>query len=156
MEMKVLYINSDKDTRSNESFSTHNCTIGKIPFNSVKISLLSDIDISKYDVIAIDEASFFPDLKNNVLNWVEKQNKILIVAGLNGDYMRQPFGQINDLIPYCDSITKLTAFCINCKRKKNIIKSAHFTKRLLPCDEKILIGGKDLYMPVCRNCFIEK
>jgi thymidine kinase len=99
------------------TLSTHNVTIGNIPFDSIKIEMLGLCDISKYDVIAIDEAQFFRDLKNIVVDWVETQKKIVIVAGLNGDFRRQPFGEINELIPYCDAITKLTAFCVSCRKK---------------------------------------
>lgn len=155
MGMKVLYVNSNKDTRSKDAFSTHNCTLTSIPFDAIKVSDLTTLDVEKYEVIAIDEASFFSNLKETVLRWVEKQNKIVIVAGLNGDFQRQPFGEINDLVPYCDSITKLTAFCVNCKNTKNVIRPAHFTKRTVKSDEKVLVGGKELYIPVCRKCFIE-
>lgn len=152
----MLYVNSTKDTRSNNAFSTHNCTIGQIPFDSIKVENLEDVKIDNYEVIAIDEASFFSNLKNTVIDWVEKHDKIVIVAGLSGDYQRRPFGEINDLIPFCDSITKLTAFCVNCKNTQNIIKPAHFTKRIVQSDEKVLVGGKGMYIPVCRKCFIQK
>jgi thymidine kinase len=153
MEMKVLYVNHTIDTRSNSAFSTHNATIGKIPFDSVKISSLDAYDVCKYDVIAIDEAQFFTDLKDTVLKWVEEQKKIVIVAGLNGDFRRHPFGQINDLVPYCDTITKLTPFCLVC-RKKGAIKPALFSKRIVKSDSDVLIGGKEVYSPTCRECFL--
>lgn len=155
MEMKVLYINSNKDVRSKESFSTHNPTVGKIPFDNIKSENLKSIDVSKYDVLAVDEASFFDDLKETVLSWVEERKKIVLVAGLNGDFQRKPFGQINDLVPYCDTISKLTPFCFTCKKEKNIVTNALFTKRIVSSNEKILIGDKDFYIPVCRECFLK-
>lgn len=152
IKKKVLYINTILDNRATEPFSTHNETIGKVPFDAVKIKTLAEQDVSKYDVIAIDEAQFFPDLKSAVLNWVDILGKIVIVAGLSGDFLRRPFGQIIDLVPYCDTITKLTPFCAECM-KKNAMKAAHFTKRIVESETEILIGGKEAYIPVCRQCY---
>jgi thymidine kinase len=154
LDMKVLYVNSVLDTRSDGAFSTHNATIGKIPFDTAKVFTLSEVDVEPYDVIAIDESQFFTDLKKCVLAWVEKQNKIVIVAGLNGDFKRQNFGQINDLIPFCDTVTKLAPFCISCKKGKNVIRTAIFSKRIVESKEEVLIGGKETYIPVCRECYL--
>lgn len=153
--LKVLYINSILDNRSETTFSTHNKIIGTIPFDSVKVEKLIYSNIDPYDVIAIDEASFFPDLLQCVLNWVEKHRKILIVGGLNGSYKREPFGQILDLVPYADTITKLSSFCSLCKDKNRTIKPAPFTLRTVSnTTDNILVGGKDTYLPVCRDCYL--
>lgn len=150
--LKVLYINTTLDDRSDQAFSTHNQTIGKIPFDALKTKCLSTQNIDKYDVIAVDEAQFFNDLKTAVLDWVENKGKSVIIAGLNGDFRRQPFGQIIDLIPYADSVTKLTPYCSSCI-KKGEMKTAHFTKRTAASQSEILIGGKESYIPVCRKCY---
>ena len=149
MDMKVLYINSKLDTRSDKGFSTHNSTIGNVPFDCLKVMELSECDVSKYDVIAIDESQFFKGLKDTVLRWVEVDKKILIVGGLNGDYKRNAFGEINELISYSDSIIKLNSFCMMC-RKKGVMSSALFSKRIIEDKTNILIGGKDIYLPTCR------
>lgn len=155
MEMRVLYINNKLDTRTEYSFSTHNKTIGQLPFHAVKVSELNQVDVENYDVLAIDEAQFFKNLKETVLDWVENRNKIVIIAGLNGDAERKPFGDINNLIPYADKITKLSPFCIKCKKEKNKISEAIFTKKIVKLEsiDNILIGGKDYYIPVCRGCY---
>jgi thymidine kinase len=154
MDMKVLYINSVLDTRSERAFSTHNSTIGNIPFTTIKLRDLSGYDVSNYDVIAVDEAQFFNDLKEEVLRWVEVDKKIVIIGGLNGDFRRETFGRINELISYCDNITKLNPFCVLC-RKKGVMRMGIFSKRVVGVDDKstVLIGGKDVYLPSCRECF---
>lgn len=152
--LKVLYINSILDTRDDRAFSTHNRTLGNISFDSIKAKKLSECDISKYDVIALDESQFFPDLKENVLSWVEKEKKIVLVAGLSGDFRRENFGQIIDLVPLSDSVTKLYSFCSTCIIKKEM-KQAHFTKRIVRDENDILIGGKECYIPVCRECYLK-
>lgn len=157
MELKVLYINSSLDTRTDSAFSTHNATLGKVPFDCIKVETLNAIDISFYDVIAVDEAQFFSNLVQTVLDWVEKKKKIVIVAGLNGDFRRQAFGQIGELIRYCDTITQLSSFCVSC-RKKGVLSKALFSKKTveksLEQEEQVVIGGKDVYSPVCRACYL--
>uniref|UniRef100_A0A6C0ELE2 thymidine kinase n=1 Tax=viral metagenome TaxID=1070528 RepID=A0A6C0ELE2_9ZZZZ len=153
MGMKVLYVNSKKDDRSSDDFSTHNEMLGKLIYQTMKVESLSEVPVDLYEVIGIDEAQLFSDLYRYVLNWVEKRDKIVIVSGLNGDFRRQPFGEIVDLVPCCESVTKLSPFCTICKSKHNIIRAANFTKRIVSDQTTILIGGKEAYIPVCRKCF---
>lgn len=157
MGLKVLYINTYLDDRSDQDFSTHSSYIsssGKIDTIRVKgLDNLKD-QIKKYDVIGIDEAQMFKNLKNEVLYWVEEMNKTVIVSGLNGDFLRRPFGEIIDLIPYCDTIQKLNPFCFTCCKAGKYV-DALFSKRESESKETILIGGKDLYIPVCRKCYLK-
>jgi len=153
---KVLYINSILDDRDLE-FSSHNETLkknSKITF--VKTNFLYEIAIlaNDFDVIGIDEAQFFPDIKYFSLNMCENHKKKLFISGLNGDFERHPFGQILDLVTYCDSITKLYSFCSICRKDKNLMIPALFTKRI-NVDSKvtILVGKSEYYIPVCRNCY---
>ena len=48
------------------------------------------------DVIAIDEAQFFPDLLSFCSTAADYDNKHVIIAGLDGDFKRQRFGQVGD------------------------------------------------------------
>ena len=151
--LKTLYINSSLDTRSNKIFSTHNSTIGKISkIDAIKIKNLCEANFESYDVIGIDESQLFSNLKKYAINYTDNYGKKLIITGLNGDYLRSPFGEINDLIPYCDTISKLNPFCKLCADKK-IISKAIFTKRITKSTETLLIGGKESYLPVCRKCY---
>lgn len=153
MGKKVLYINSVLDTRSSEKvFSTHNIEIKDIPCDGVKLEKLSGYDISEYDVLGVDECQFFEDLKDVVCDWVDNCCKIVIVSGLDGDYKRQKFGQITELLSHCDSITKLKSCCMICK-KNGVVRDGVFSKRLVEGDSSVLIGGEESYLPVCRECF---
>jgi thymidine kinase len=156
MGSNVIYINHILDTRS-DIFSTHNSMISKDikDIKTVKTEKLHDLyDICKdFLVIAIDEAQFFNDLTDFVLNMVEKEGKRVIVAGLNGDFRRKVFGQILDLIPYSDKVTKLSAFCKLCSENKKI-KEAHFSYKFEKDENSISIGGSEKYIPLCRECYI--
>lgn len=105
----------------------------------------SPIDLDQVDLIAVDESQFFPDLKAFCLKAVEDMGKTVVVAGLNGDFQRNMFGDIVKLTPYADSVLMLQARCSFCERP------APFTLRLVANDDQQLVGGKDAYQPVCRK-----
>ena len=153
---KTVYVNSELDTRD-EILSTHNKSL-KISTSIFKLkaaSIQGILDeLKEYDVIGIDESQFFPDLYEMCLHLSETFNKKVIVAGLNGDCKRKNFGQINTLIPICDSITKLFPFCKPC-RDLSRLEPALFSKRIKGDDEPIIdIGANDKYIPVCRKCYL--
>lgn len=58
---------------------------------------------------------------------------------------RRSFGSVLDIIPLADSVTKLTARCEICGKR------ACFTLRKTQDKQIELIGGVDVYMPVCRQ-----
>ena len=99
-------------------------------------------------IVLINEAQFFPDLKG-VLRLVEEFNCYVIVVGLDGDSNRNKFGDILDLIPYCDKVEKLRSFCSKC----NSFNNAVFTHRLSSETSQVLIGVNN-YIPLCRNCYL--
>lgn len=99
------------------------------------------------EVILINEAQFFDDLKLCVENML-RDNKKIYLFGLDGDFQRKKFGDILDLIPLCDSVTKLTSLCNMCKDGTPGIFSLRLTKET----EQMLIGSSN-YIPVCRSCY---
>ena len=99
------------------------------------------------DVILINEGQFFPDLYDVVVDML-KCNKKVYICGLDGDFERKKFGQILDLIPLCDKVTKLTSLCSQCKDGTPGI----FSMRLTNEKQQTLVGS-DNYIPVCRKCY---
>lgn len=153
---KVLYINSSFDTRG-ETFSTHNSSITNMYTDIKQIKttkLMNLLDVNTYDIIGIDEAQFFEDLTDFSLMVCEVLKKKVIVSGLNGDFNRQSFGKILELIPYCDTVTKLYPFCALCRDIRGEMNPALFSKRLTKEQEKIVIGKEEKYLPVCRECYL--
>ena len=75
-------------------------------------------NISKYDTILINEGQFFDDLFEWVSYILNNFDKQIYICGLDGDYKRQKFGKILDLIPLCDKVYKLSALCGHCKNGK--------------------------------------
>ena len=143
---KALLVNHQFDTRTTNFVKTHN----NEKKQAVKTnSLLNLINLSAFknaDVIGIDEAQFFNDLKPFILE-VEHLPKTIIISGLDGDYQRNPMGQILECIPLCDKVDKLTGLDMM-SRDGSI---GLFTKRIVNSTKEVLIGDKDTYMSVNRE-----
>jgi thymidine kinase len=143
---KCLVIKYALDKRySDECAATHDGVLLK----ALSCSKLADIDrkmLSQYDVIAVDEGSFFSD----VVEFCEEManlGKIVIVASLDGTFQRKAFGKILELIPMSESVVKLLAVCMMCHGE------AAFTLRLGTETQVEVIGGTEKYMSVCRKCY---
>lgn len=100
-------------------------------------------DVPSCTTLFINEAQFFEGLKDFVVERLQQQTTVY-VFGLDGCSSQKKFGEIMDLIPYCDTVTKLTAVC-TCG------KPAIFSKRLSAAHDQYLPHGK--YVPTCRTCF---
>lgn len=149
-DKKVLVINHDFDVRySNTSLSTHDGIVIPCKFCS-KLEDMND-DVKDYDIILINEGQFFKDLVYYVTTWVEKNNKIVYVCGLDSDSERKEFGEILKLIPFADDYEKLTSICENCGMP------APFTYRNPNKNngEIIQIGSDSIFKPLCRACYIK-
>lgn len=148
----VAMIKSSKDTRYAKDFVvTHDgvkfpCWV--LPDLSSFRQKFGEEAYKKLDVIGIDEAQFFEDLYDFCFKAADHDGKTVVVAGLDGDYLRRSFGSVLDIIPLADSVTKLTARCELCGKK------AFFTLRKTKETQTELIGGADLYMPVCRQHYV--
>tara|TARA_E500000178_G_C16933073_1_gene712656 strand:+ start:623 stop:1234 length:612 start_codon:yes stop_codon:yes gene_type:complete len=120
-------------------------------FKEIKINkTITSTRSESIQYVLIDEGQFFKNLYNFTILCLEKLNVNVIVTGLDGDFQRKPMGEILNLLPIANSITKLTSKCDICK------KDAIFTHRIVNDSEQVLIGGSDKYIPLCRGHFIEK
>lgn len=105
-------------------------------------------DENKLIWIIIDEGQFFNDLKmfcEDILsNHSDNIKYKIVISGLDGDFKKEPIGEILSLIPISDSVTKLNGKCSYCD------SPSIMSKRI--CNEKsqVLIGGNDMYKPTCR------
>lgn len=117
------------------------------------VNNLSEIysKLNGIDSVFIDEAQFFTNLKNDVLNIVENYNCNVIITGLDGDSNRNKFGEILDLIPYCDTCTKINALCQVCLDGTPGI----FSYRKTDNDKQVHLGAGNEYMAICRKHYLE-
>ena len=143
-------ITSSFDTRWNEVVAIRSHTGETSEAHSTKelMPLKLHPEYKSANVIVIEEAQFFPDLKAFVLSAVETDGKQVICAGLDGDSERRPFGQILDLIPYCNFVSKLNSICNHCKYP------AIFTFRVSASPDQVMVGGADKYEALCRKHYL--
>jgi thymidine kinase len=92
------------------------------------------------EFVLINEAQFYPDLVEFIQMF---KNKNIYVYGLDGDFKQEKIGHILDIIPLCDSVTKLRATCV-CG------EPAIFSKRLSQETDQYQPNAQ--YIPVCRKC----
>lgn len=118
--------------------------------------MLEHEDFLKAKCVLIEEAQFFPDLKEFVLAAVDQHGKDVICVGLDGDSERRPFGQLLELAPYADSFQKLTALCQLCKDGTPAIFTFRKPGEATAADGQISVGGSDKYEPVCRRHYLEE
>ena len=112
---------------------------------------IADESLHNIKYLIVDEGQFLQNLKSKVLYWVEVLGKNVIVGGLDGDFMRNPIGEILQLIPYADSYTKKTALCKVC----NDGTAALFSHRMSDANkDQICIGSTESYIPVCREHYL--
>jgi len=106
------------------------------------LSLANNIEVA-----GIDEAQFFDDQLVAVCNHLANRGIRVIVAGLDMDYLGNPFGPIPALMATAEHVTKVHAICLNCG------DLANHSHRLNTKDSLIQLGEKEAYEPLCRGCF---
>jgi len=117
--------------------------------NLKEITLFAAFQNAK--IVIIEEAQFFEGLYDMVKTLVEVYKRDVIVVGLDGDSDRKPFGEILQLIPLADTITKLTALCKRCGDGT----AALFTYSIEKKGEQVCVGGSDTYEALCRKHYLE-
>ena len=98
-------------------------------------------------VVGIDEAQFFDDTLVEVCQTLANSGMRVIVAGLDTDYLGQPFGPMPRLMAVAEDVQKVHAICVRCGALAN------HSHRLSKSQDLVLLGEKDVYEPLCRDCF---
>jgi len=99
------------------------------------------------DVVGIDEAQFFDQSIVDVCNELADNGIRVLVAGLDMDFMGKPFGPMPALLSIAEFVTKVHAICVRCGNL------AQYSFRKSEDEQVVLLGEKNLYEPLCRNCY---
>ncbi|KHN81658.1 Thymidine kinase [Toxocara canis] len=133
------------DTRySLDQVTTHDLQMQEA-IGAVRVSDIMD-KLSDAHVVAIDEGQFFDDIAE-CSDYLANRGKIVIVSALDGDFNRKRFKNILDLCPLSEDVIKLNAVCTSCG------EDASYTKRLTSEVDLEVIGGRDMYTAMCRDCY---
>jgi thymidine kinase len=104
------------------------------------------LKVRHYDVVAIDEAQFLSDI-SIYAEILANQGKQVLLAALDGDYLRRPFTAVVPLYALADRVEKLQAVCQKCGQL------ASFSHRKTTEAKQHVIGGLETYQAVCRKCY---
>ena len=145
---KIQIFKPSLDSRNNEYIESHD----KNRIKSLTVKASYDVyDIGKdFDVIGIDEVQFFDDEIVSVCNSLANNGVRVIAAGLDMDYLGNPFGPMPNLMAIAEYVTKVHAIC---SKTGNI---ANYSYRKNKEDSIILIGEKNEYEALSREIFYEK
>lgn len=132
---------SEEDIVSHDSNAIHSTPVD----NSHSILLMT----SDVDVVGIDEAQFFDDGIVEVCSELANNGTRVIVAGLDMDFRRIPFGPMPALLSIADDVTKVHAICVECGH------IANYSYRLVDSDRRVLLGERNEYQPLCRKCYLK-
>lgn len=114
-----------------------------IPNTSKLLELVHD----QTRVVGIDEAQFFDDNIVHLCQRLANRGLRVVVAGLDQDYLGQPFGPMPALMAIAESVLKLKAVCMVCGGL------ATHSQRLTRETSQVVVGALDHYEARCRACF---
>jgi thymidine kinase len=101
----------------------------------------------KTRVVAIDEGQFFDMSLVEVADTLASRGLRVIVAGLDQDYRGRPFEPMPQLMAVAEYVDKTLAVCMQCGAPANR------SQRLVPTQDRVVVGGAGEYEARCRGCF---
>jgi thymidine kinase len=130
---------SDEDVVSHQGSAVPAVLVG----HSNEILLL----VNDERVVAIDEAQFFDAGIVEVCSELANRGVRVICAGLDMDYLGNPFGPMPALLSIAEYVTKVHAICVDCGNL------AQFSYRFTQESTQVLVGAVESYKPLCRSCY---
>ncbi|MDA8886432.1 thymidine kinase [Bacteroidia bacterium] len=104
--------------------------------------------VDDVQVVGIDEAQFFDEKLPEICNILANNNKRVVIAGLDMDFLAKPFGVMPQLMAMAEYVTKVHAICMQCG------SVAQYSYRFSKSGGQVQLGEKDQYEPRCRACYI--
>lgn len=105
---------------------------------------------SEVEVVGVDEAQFFDKGLTDVCQQLADQGIRVIVAGLDMDFKRIPFGPMPALCAIADDVTKVHAICVRCG------SLASYSHRIVAGEKQVMLGEMQEYQPLCRKCYLQE
>ena len=98
-------------------------------------------------VVGVDEANFFDENLVDIVQALADRGLKVLLAGLDMDFRRVPFGPMPSLLAIADDVTKIRAVCITCG------EMANYSYRCDGSDDVVHVGSTDAYEARCRSCY---
>jgi thymidine kinase len=145
---KVQVFKPEIDSRFSEN---HIVSHSEMKHESSNVRSAADIRARvepETEVIGIDEAQFFDAELIGVVNDLAGSGIRVIIAGLDQDYTGKPWEPMPQLLAVAEYITKTHAICMKCGQPAN------YTQRTFDSEERVAVGGANMYEARCRQCFV--
>lgn len=146
LKVEIFKPSLDKRYSENRVVSHDEKSIISTPVDNASAILLFVGDVN---VVGIDEAQFFDNSIVDVCNKLADNGIRIVIAGLDMDFMGKPFGPMPALLAIAEYVTKVHAICMRCGNL------AQYSFRKSEEDQIVVLGEKDKYEPLCRNCYNE-
>ncbi len=145
---KVQLFKPALDTRYDEiKIVSHDATeMHSLPVSEA-VEILNHCSDKDFDVIGIDEAQFFDAGIVNVCQSLANRGVRVIIAGLDKDFLGEPFGPMPLLMASAEYVSKIHAVCIECG------DLASYSFRTVADTSQVRLGEKESYLPLCRRCY---
>jgi thymidine kinase len=98
-------------------------------------------------VVGVDEAQFFDGSLARVATELADRGVRVIVAGLDQDFARRPFGPMPELLAIAELVDKMHAVCMRCGAP------AHYSQRIAGGGDQVQVGDVEAYEARCRRCY---
>ena len=144
LKVEIFKPSLDKRYSENRVVSHDEKSIVSTPVDNASSILLLAGDV---DVVGIDEAQFFDNSIVEVCNKLADNGIRVVVAGLDMDFMGNPFGPMPALLSIAEYVTKVHAICMRCGNL------AQYSFRKSEEAQVVLLGEKNIYEPLCRSCY---
>ncbi len=127
------------------------------PHENLTLRAIKDADASQMvhrvsedvEVVVIDEAQFFsPAIVPVVREW-RREGLLVLIGGLDQDYLEHPFGCMGDLMCIANEVVKLHAFCADCGSQ-----DAFISHRMSRETGQVSVG--ESYRPLCEDCYAKR
>ena len=143
---KIAIFKPATDNRySEEDVVSHDLhSIKSTPISKASSMLEIEDDVK---VVGIDEAQFFDHSIVDVVQTLANKGVRVIIAGLDTDYLGKPFGPMPSLMAIAEDVQKVHAICVRCGALAN------HSHRLSRSKKLVVLGEKDIYEPLCRQCY---
>ena len=150
----VVFIKPKTDNRySDTEIVTHNGQSVVANVVNPKESIVK-YAVDGTDVVLIDEVQFFDKrIVPSIWNLLAKGITVY-ASGLDMDFLGDGFETVNELMAVADEVNKLHAVCKGCGADAVMSAKKDFHS-IDKSKERVELGADDVYMPLCRKCYIE-
>lgn len=118
------------------------------------IEYVKDKQTKQLSCILIDEAQFLTKSQVRQLGQVaDKLNYPVMCYGIRTDFRGELFEGSSELLALADNLIELKTICSHCVRKATMVVRRDKEGKVVTEGTKVVVGGNDIYTPVCRNHF---